>query len=101
MNTLFLSVFNHRSFYVRLPAVVILTLSPVVSLYSDVPARLQTVPAPACHCNCHEAVARRGCIKLCDARKHAATRWLATTCIKPHFQPPSDKSRPRGTRPTI
>jgi hypothetical protein len=92
MSTLFLSVITHRSFYVRLPAVLVLTLFPVVSLYGDVPARLQNIPAPACYCPCHEAVARRGCIKLCDAKKHGASHWLATSCIKPHFQPPPDKS---------
>jgi hypothetical protein len=37
-------------------------------------------------------MARRGCIKLCDAKKRVATRWLATSCIKPRFQPPPDKS---------
>ena len=92
MNTLFLSVVTHRSFYVRLPAVLVLTLLPVVSLYGDVPARLQSIPAPKCYCPCHEASARRGCIKLCDAKKRAASHWLSTSCIKPHFQPPPDKS---------
>jgi hypothetical protein len=90
MNTLFLSVITHRSFYVRLPALV-LTLLPVVSLYGDVPARLQAIPTPACYCHCHEALARPGCIKMCDAKKRAA-RWLSTSCKKPRFQPPPDKS---------
>src|ERR1700730_2723629 len=92
MNTLFLSVVTHRFFYVRLPAVIVLTLLPVVSLYGDVPAGLQTIPAPACYCHCHEAFMRRGCIKWCDAKKSVATRWLSRSCIKPRFEPPPDKS---------
>jgi hypothetical protein len=92
MNTLFLSVITHRAFCVRLPAIIVLALFPIVSLYGDVPARLQTAPAPGCYCHCHESVARRGCIKLCDARKRVATRWPSTSCIKPHFQAPLDKS---------
>ena len=89
---MFLSVVTHRSFYVRLPAVVVLTLLPVVAIYGDVSARLQTIPAPACYCHCHEALTRRGCIKLCDVKKRVAARWLATSCIKPRFQAPPDKS---------
>jgi hypothetical protein len=92
MNTLFFSVVTHRSFYVRLPAVLVLTLLPLVALYGDVPARLQSIPAPGCYCHCHEAMARRGCIKLCDAKTRTAARWLSTSCIKPRFQPPADKS---------
>jgi len=92
MNTLFLSVVTHRSCYVRVPAVIVLTLLPIAYLYGDVPARLQTIPTPACSCHCHEALAHRGCIKLCDAKKRAGERWFSTSCIKPHFQPPSDKS---------
>jgi hypothetical protein len=92
MKTLFMSMVTHRSLYVRLPAVLVLTFLPMVSLYGDVPARLQNIPTPACYCHCHEASARRGCIKLCDAKKRAAARWLSTSCIKPHFQPPPDKS---------
>jgi hypothetical protein len=92
MNTMFLSVITHRSLYVRLPAVLVLTLLPVVSFYGDVPVRLRSTPAAACYCHCHESMARRGCIKLCDAKKRAAAQWLATSCIKPHFQPPPDKS---------
>ena len=94
MNTLFLSVVTHRSFYVRLPAVLVLTLYPLVSIYGDVPGRVQSIPAPSCNCPCHEAMAmaHRGCIKLCDTKKHATSRWLSTSCIKPHFQPPPDKS---------
>src|ERR1700676_3474914 len=92
MNTLFLSVVTHRSFYVRLPAVLVLTLLPVVSLCGDVPARLQSIPAPACYCLRHEALASRGCIKLSDAKKRAASRWLSASCIKPHFQPPPDEA---------
>lgn len=92
MNTLFLSAIMHRSFYVRWPAVLMLTLLPVVSIYGDVPPRLQNVPAPRCYCHCQEAMARHGCIKLCDAKKRVATNWLATTCVKPRFQPPPDKS---------
>jgi hypothetical protein len=92
MKTLFMSMVTQRSFYVRLPAVLVLTFLPVVSIYGDVPARLQTIPAPACYCRCHEALARRGCIKLCDAKKRVTARWLATSCIKPRFQAPPDKS---------
>jgi hypothetical protein len=92
MNTSFLSVVTDRAFYVRLPAVIALTLLPIVPLYGDVPARLRTTPVPACNCHCHEAMARRGCIKLCDAKKRVAARWLSTSCIKPRFQPPPDKS---------
>ncbi len=48
MSTLFLSVITHRSFYVRLPAVLVLTLLPVVYLlYGELfLARLQSIPAP-------------------------------------------------------
>jgi hypothetical protein len=92
MSTLFHSVITHRSFCVRLPAVLLLALYPIVSIFGNVPARLQSVPAPACYCHCHEALARRGCIKLCDAKKRAGARWLSTSCVKPHFQPLPDKS---------
>ncbi len=64
---------------------------PITTLFADVPSRLQTVPTPACSCPCHEATARHGCTKLCDAKRRA-TRWLATSCMKPRFRPPQDKS---------
>jgi hypothetical protein len=37
---------------------------------------------------------------MCDTKKRAV-QWLATTCMKPRFQPPADKSGagPRLRRP--
>ena len=63
--------------------------------YADLPMRLRNVPAAGCYCHCHEALARRGCTKMCDTKKRAV-QWLATTCMKPRFQAPADKS---GTGP--
>jgi hypothetical protein len=71
--------------------VIAFVLASVVSLYGDVPARLQSIPAPGCYCHCHEAVTRRGCTKMCDAKKRAV-QWLSTSCMKPRFKPPADKS---------
>jgi hypothetical protein len=70
------------------------------SAHADLPARLRNVPAAACYCQCHEALARRGCTKMCDTKKRAV-QWLATTCMKPRFQAPPDKSGtgPRFRRP--
>ena len=71
-----------------------------VAVFADLPARSRTVPAAACYCQCHEALARRGCTKMCDTKKRAV-EWLATTCMKPRFQAPPDKSGtgPRFRRP--
>src|ERR1700682_2044837 len=91
MSRLFPSTISRQFFYCRLLAVIALILLPVVTLYGDVPARLQSIPAAGCYCRCHEASTRRGCTKMCDAKKHAV-QWLATTCMKPRFQPPPDKS---------
>lgn len=78
-------------FHFRIFALIALILLPAALLYGDVPARLQTIPTAGCYCHCHEASARRGCTKMCDAKKRAV-QWLATTCMKPRYQPPLDKS---------
>jgi hypothetical protein len=75
-----------------------LTLAVTVAgaaAYADLPARLRNVPAAGCYCHCHEALARRGCTKMCDTKRRSV-QWLATTCMKPRFQAPADKS---GTGP--
>jgi hypothetical protein len=83
-----------------LTLIAILTSVVSLSAYADLPARLRNVPAAGCYCHCHEALARRGCTKMCDTRKRAV-QWLATTCMKPRFQAPPDKSGagPRFRRP--
>ena len=80
--------------------VIALIFTSTAAVYADFPARLHNVPAPACYCHCHEALARRGCTKMCDTKKRAV-QWLATTCMKPRFQAPPDKSGagPRFRRP--
>lgn len=89
-----------RSCYLRLLTVIVLVSSFAASVYADLPARLRNVPAAACYCHCHEAFARHGCTKMCDTKKRAV-QWLATTCMKPRFQAPPDKSGagPRFRRP--
>jgi hypothetical protein len=85
-------------FHFRRPlGVAALILASVVSAYGDIPATLQRSPAAGCYCPCHEATTRRGCTKMCDARKNTI-RWLAVSCMKPHFQAPHDKS---GTGPHL
>lgn len=80
--------------------VTLVTFLAVASAFADLPTRLRNVPAAGCYCHCHEALARRGCTKMCDTKKRAV-QWLATTCMKPRFQPPADKSGagPRFRRP--
>ena len=75
-------------------------LAPPATAYADLPTRLRNIPAAACYCQCHEALARRGCTKMCDTKKRTL-QWLATTCMKSRFQAPSDKSGtgPRFRRP--
>jgi hypothetical protein len=75
----------------RLLAAGALILVSVVSANGDIPATLQRAPAAGCYCPCHDAATRRGCTKMCDARKNAV-RWLAVSCMKPRFQPPHDKA---------
>ena len=84
----------------RLLPFVVLSFTSAIAVYADLPARLRNVPAPACYCHCHEALARRGCTKMCDTKRRAV-QWLATTCMKPRFQAPPDKSGagPRFRRP--
>lgn len=91
---------RYCSTFRRLAAIAILSTIAGASAYADLPARLRSVPAPACYCHCHEALARRGCTKMCDTKKRAV-QWLATTCMKPRFEPPADKSGagPRLRRP--
>lgn len=84
-------------FHFRILTLVALILLPAALLFGDVPARLKAIPAAGCYCHCHEASARRGCTKMCDAKK-SAVQWLATTCMKPRFQSPADKS---GTGPRL
>ena len=61
------------------------------ALFADIPSALQQPASETCYCHCHEAAARRGCTKMCDVGRHAAA-WLASSCAKPRFQPPHDKS---------
>jgi hypothetical protein len=81
----------------RLLGTVVLILLSVVAAQGDVPSRSEATPAAGCYCPCHEAATRRGCTKMCDARKNTI-RWLAVSCMKPRFQPRNDKS---GTGPHL
>ena len=89
MSRLFPSTISR--FHFRTLALVALMLLPAALLYGDVPARLKAIPTAGCYCRCHEASTRRGCTKMCDAKK-SAVQWLGTTCMKPRFQSRNDKS---------
>ncbi|MDP9338491.1 MAG: hypothetical protein M3P45_06440 [Acidobacteriota bacterium] len=84
----------------RVLMIIMLVVTPAPAAYADLPLRLRNVFAAACYCHCHEALTGRGCTKMCDTKKRAM-QWLATTCMKPRFQAPSDKSGagPRFRRP--
>jgi hypothetical protein len=89
-----------RSHYRRTLCVTLLLVTSTATAFADLPTRLRNIPAAACYCQCHEALARRGCTKMCDTKKRTL-QWLATTCMKPRFRAPSDKSGtgPRFRRP--
>lgn len=75
----------------RLFALLLLLFGAQTNLNADVPARLQNIPTAGCYCRCHEASTRSGCSKMCDGRRRAV-QWLASSCMKPRFQPQHDKS---------
>ncbi len=89
-----------RSFFRYTLTISALIVTCTAAAYADLPTRLRNVPAAACYCHCHEALARRGCTKMCDTKKRAV-QWLATTCMKPRFQAPPNNSGagPRFRRP--
>lgn len=84
-------------FHFRILALIAFMLLPATLLYGDVPGGLQSATTAGCYCHCHEASARGSCTKMCDAKKRSV-QWLATTCMKPRFRPPLDKS---GTGPRL
>ncbi len=57
---------------------------------ADTSAALRSA-SPGCYCNCAESHAHGGCAKMCELKKYAS-RWWATSCAKPHQQPPANKS---------
>ncbi len=91
---------SFRSLYRHIATIAALAATLAAAAYADLPMLLRKIPAAACYCQCHEALARRGCTKMCDSKKRAV-QWLATTCLKPRFQAPLDKSGagPRFRRP--
>jgi hypothetical protein len=84
----------------RLVSLGITLLACAITLLADTPALLRRVPTGGCYCHCSESHRRGGCVKLCDAKRHAS-RWWATTCLKPHMHTPTDNSHagPRFPHP--
>lgn len=74
----------------RFLSALFLCLSASVTLLADTPSLLRTVPSTGCYCHCAESHARSGCAKMCETKKYA-TRWWATTCVKPHMHSPIHK----------
>src|SRR5712672_4744117 len=81
-----------QSFLQRLCLLGAMFLASSPALFANTPALLRTVPARGCYCHCAESHARGGCVKLCDSKRYAASRWRATRCVKPHLQTPSHNS---------
>jgi hypothetical protein len=72
-------------------------LATSLTMLADTPQSLRSIPAAGCYCHCPESHARTGCIKMCDLRKYAS-RWWATSCVKPRVLAPRDN---RGASPRL
>ena len=53
-----------------------------------------------CYCHCPVSRAHSGCAKMCEPAKYAS-RWWATSCVKPHRQTSgaNSKAGPRLPHP--
>jgi hypothetical protein len=51
-------------------------------LQADTLGRIEPAPQNGCYCHCSESHSRTGCVKMCELKKYAS-RWWATTCVKP------------------
>jgi len=64
-------------------------LAAAMNLFANTARPLRRASPPACYCGCSQSHARAGCVKMCEIRKRA-TRWGASTCVKPRFKPPAE-----------
>ena len=80
-----------RSTLVRAIASALLASAVPISLLADTSSRLRTVPAGTCYCCCGDSHATAGCVKMCELPKYAS-RWWATTCVKPRVHRPANDS---------
>jgi|GEM_PF-1469093 hypothetical protein len=62
-------------------------LLPLVAL-GDAPGALRKIPAGGCYCGCSKRRQMGDCIKLCQLPKYAS-RWWATSCVKPRIHKPA------------
>jgi hypothetical protein len=60
-------------------------------VFADTSGTLRSPESPVCYCACAEARARGGCTKMCELKKYAS-RWWATTCVKPRANAPANNS---------
>ena len=68
-----------------------LLLASGCTLLANTPAGLRAVPTGECYCRCPETSGRVGCVKMCELKKYAS-RWWATSCVKPRIKPPNNNS---------
>ncbi len=59
------------------------------SLLANTPGRLKSAPAGGCYCHCSRTKGLGSCVKMCELPKYA-TRWWATSCVKPRRRSSGD-----------
>jgi hypothetical protein len=99
-----LAAHARRGLFLRrllLLAAALLTWSQI--LEANTLVRVQPKPDDGCYCHCSQSSTRDGCTKMCELPKYAS-RWWATTCVKPRhrYSPlpnPSHGASPRLPHP--
>lgn len=68
------------------------------TVWADSSTRIHS-SVSGCYCGCAHSKTSAGCTKMCELPKYAS-RWWATTCVKPHATTPRDTGTgPHMTHP--
>jgi len=59
------------------------------SVQGDTRSAVGSRAVGVCYCHCGMSKARSGCAKICETPKYAS-RWWATSCVRPRRKPPVD-----------